>query len=127
MPDGWEVHDGRDGSLTIQTPNADIVAVFDSQTKGVTNSATAKEAVTALKNATAETTGYTDFREITSVQKMQLSPQIEAVGAKYHAKFPSGEPCIYIVAVFAPSGVNYCTFEMSIKDYCPRPIGSARR
>ena len=52
---------------------------------------------------------------IEKVQEMQLSPGIKAFAAKYHAKFPSGEPCIYIVAIFTPDGSKYCSAELSIK------------
>ena len=114
-PDGWDVHHGNDGSLTVQTPDATVVAVFDYRIKGVKNAATAKEAVTVQKDRTVETTGFTDLRVIEDVQEMQLSPRIKAFAAKYHAKFPSGEPCIYIVAIFSPDGAKYCSAELSIK------------
>lgn len=99
----------------IQTPDASIVAVFDGPLKGVTNAATAKKAVGLQLKATAEQTGFTDFHEIAGVQEMQLTPAIDAVGAKYHAKFPSGEPCIYIVAIFSPKGSSYFSVELSVK------------
>ena len=115
VPDGWQVHKESDGALIIQNEDASVVAVFDSRIKGVKDFATQKEAVTLQTKRTAETTGYTDLREIEPVQKMQLSEKITSVGAKYHAKFPTGEPCIYIVAIFAPKGSKYCSMEMSIK------------
>lgn len=114
VPAGWQVHYDGEGPLTIQTPDAAVVAVFDS-VKGVEDDATAKQAVGAQKKATAETTGFTDFREINPVQKMQLSPGIEAMCGRYHAKFPSGEPCIYIVAIFSPNDSNYFSAELSVK------------
>ncbi|MFN2476428.1 MAG: hypothetical protein ABR526_08835 [Chthoniobacterales bacterium] len=115
VPAGWQVHYDGEGPLIIQTPDASIVAVFDGALKGVTNAATAKKAVGVQMKATAETTGFTDFREIEGVQEMQLTPAIDAMGAKYHAKFPSGEPCIYIVAIFAPKDADYFSAELSVK------------
>lgn len=114
-PDGWDVHHGDDGSLTVQTPDANVVAVFDYRIKGVKDAATAQEAVIVQKDKTVETTGFTDLRVIEKVQEMRLSPEIKAFAAKYHAKFPSGEPCIYIVAIFSPDGSKYCSAELSIK------------
>ena len=99
----------------MQTPDTSIVAVFDGALRGVTNAATAEEAVGVQMKATAETTGFTDFREIAGVQEMQLTPSINAMGAKYHAKFPTGEPCIYIIAIFSPSGSKYFSMEISVK------------
>ena len=49
------------------------------------------------------------------VQPMQLNGRIDGVGAQYQAKFPSGEPCIYLVIFFAPSGPDYCSMELSVK------------
>ena len=115
VPAGWQVHYEGEGPLTIQTSDAAIVAVFDARLKGMEDAATAKQALAVQKKATAETTGFTDFREITAAQKMQLSPGITAIGAQYHAKFPTGEPCIYTVAIFSPNGSDYCSAEFSIK------------
>lgn len=67
-------------------------------------------------------TEFTDFREIDPVQKMQLSPGIEAMCGRYHAKFPGGEPCIYIVAIFTPNGSSYYSAELSVK---PRALAPA--
>ncbi len=115
VPAGWQVHYEGDGPLMIQTPDASVVAVFDGALKGVTDAATAKEAVGVQVKATAKTTGFTDFREIAGVEEMQLTPSINAMGAKYHAKFPSGEPCIYIVAIFSPDDEHYFSAELSVK------------
>lgn len=115
VPEDWQVHAEDDGALTVQTSDVSVVAVFDSRVKGVKNAATAKEAVAAQKKATAGTTGFTDFREIRPIQEMKLSPTISGFGAQYHAKFPTGEPCIYMIVVFTPDGEKYCTMEMSIK------------
>lgn len=115
VPSGWEVHYDGDGALMIQTADASVVAVFDGALKGVTDAATAKMAVGAQLKATAKTTGFTDFREIAGVEEMQLTRSINAMGTKYHAKFPSGEPCIYIVAIFSPDYSHYFSAEISVK------------
>jgi hypothetical protein len=115
VPAGWQVHYEGDSPLMIQTPDASVVAVFDGALKGVTNAATAKDAVGVQIKATAKTTGFTDFREIAGIGEMQLTPSINAMGAKYHAKFPSGEPCIYIVAIFSPDDTHYFSAELSVK------------
>jgi hypothetical protein len=115
VPKGWKVNNEPDGPLTIQNADSSVVAVFDSRIKGVKNLASAKEAVALQTKLTAETTGFTDIREIKPVQEMPLNERIAGAGAQYHAKFPGGEPCIYIVAVFAPDGRHYCSMEMSVK------------
>lgn len=115
VPDGWKINDTPDGPLMIQNEDRSVVAVFDSRIKGVKDLATAKEAVALQTKLTAETTGFTDLKEIKPVQEMPLNERIAGAGAQYHAKFPGGEPCIYIVAVFAPDGTHYCSMEMSVK------------
>ena len=114
VPDGWAVRQSG-GPLMMQNADASVVAVFDGAIRGVTNLATAKEAVRKQTKLTAEATGYTDLKEITSVRKMQLNERIEGVGAHYSAKLPGGQPVIYIVMMFTPDGKNYCSMEFSIK------------
>jgi len=114
-PEGWKVFQEPDGPLTIQNEEVSVVAVFDSRVKGVNDLATAKEAVALQIKMTAETTGFTDMKAIKPVQSMQLNERIDGVGAQYHAKFPNGEPCIYLVIFFAPNGTNYCSMELSVK------------
>ena len=114
VPDGWAVRQSG-GPLMMENADASVVAVFDGAIRGVTNLATAKEAVRKQTKLTAETTGYTDMKEITSARKMQLNEQIEGVGAHYSAKLPGGQPVIYIVMMFTPDGKNYCSMEFSIK------------
>ena len=115
VPEGWAFRQNGDGPLMMQNADASVVAVFDGAIKGVKNLATAKEAVRKQTKLTAETTGYTDLKEITSVRKMKLNEQIDGAGAQYHAKLPSGQPVIYIVMMFTPDGKNYCSMEFSIK------------
>lgn len=115
VPDDWQVHLDGKGPLMVQTEDLSVVAVFDSRLSGVKDLATAKEAVAVQKKETAKTTGYTDFREISPIKEMKLNDRINAVGAQYHAKLPTGEPCIYIVAIFSPDGTNYCSAEISVK------------
>ena len=114
VPDGWAVRQSG-GPLMMQNADASVVAVFDGAIRGVKNLATAKAAVRKQSKLTAETTGYTDLKEITSVRKMTLNERIEGAGAHYSAKLPSGQPVIYIVMMFAPDGKNYCSMEFSIK------------
>jgi hypothetical protein len=114
VPDGWAVPNSG-GPLVMQNADASVVAVFDGAIRGVKDLATAKEAVRKQTKATAETTGYTDLKEITSVRAMKLNEQIDGAGAHYHAKLPGGQPVIYIVMMFTPDGKNYCSMEFSIK------------
>ena len=115
VPEGWAVRNEPDGPLMIQNEDVSVVMVFDSRLRGVDDLATAKEAAALQVKKTVETTGFTDLREIRGVQEMQLNDEIKGVGAQFHAKFPSGEPCIYMVMIFAPDGANYCSAEFSIK------------
>ena len=115
VPEGWAVRQSGGGPLMMQNADASVVAVFDGAIRGVKNLATAKEAVRKQTKLTAETTGYTDLKEITSVRKMTLNDAIEGAGAHYSAKLPSGQPVIYIVMMFTPDGKNYCSMEFSIK------------
>lgn len=48
VPAGWQVHYDGEGPVTIQTPDAAVVAVFDG-VKGVEDDATAKQAVRSEK------------------------------------------------------------------------------
>ena len=114
VPDGWAVRQSG-GPLMMQNADASVVAVFDGAIRGVKDLATAKEAVRKQTKLTAETTGYTDLKEVTSVRKMKLNEEIEGAGAHYSAKLPSGQPVIYIVMMFTPDGKNYCSMEFSIK------------
>jgi hypothetical protein len=114
VPEGWAVRNSG-GPLMMQNADVSVVAVFDSRIRGVKNLATAKEAVRAQIKMTAQTTGYTDLKEITSVREMKLNEEINGVGAHYHAKLPTGQPVIYIVMMFTPDGKNYCSIEFSIK------------
>ena len=114
VPEGWAVRRSG-GPLMMQNADASVVAVFDGAIRGVKNLATAKEAVRKQTKLTAETTGYTDLKEITSVREMKLNERIEGAGAHYSAKLPSGQPVIYIVMMFTPDGKNYCSMEFSIK------------
>ena len=115
VPEGWAVRQSDGGPLMMQNADATVVAVFDGAIRGVKNLATAKEAVRKQTSLTAETTGYTDLKEITSVRAMKLNEQIDGAGAHYSAKLPSGQPVIYIVMMFTPDGKNYCSMEFSIK------------
>ena len=115
VPDGWAVRQSDSGPLMMQNADASVVAVFDGAIRGVKNLATAKEAVRKQTRLTAETTGYTDLKEITSVRKMKLNEQIDGAGAQYSAKLPGGQPVIYIVMMFTPDGKNYSSMEFSIK------------
>ena len=114
VPEGWAVRQSG-GPLMMQNADASVVAVFDGAIRGVKDIATAKEAVRKQTKVTAETTGYTDLKEITSVREMKLNEQIDGAGAHYHAKLPGGQPVIYIVMMFTPDGKNYCSMEFSIK------------
>ncbi len=114
VPEGWAVRQAG-GPLMMQNADASVVAVFDGPIRGVKNLATAKEAVRKQTKLTAETTGYTDLKEITSVREMKLNDRIDGAGAHYHAKLPGGQPVIYIVMMFTPDGKNYCSMEFSIK------------
>ena len=114
VPEGWAVRNSG-GPLMMQNADASVVAVFDGAIRGVKNLATAREAVRLQTKKTAEATGYTDLKEITSVRKMKLNQQIDGAGAHYSAKLPSGQPVIYIVMMFTPDGKNYCSMEFSIK------------
>ena len=114
-PEGWKVFQEPAGPLTIQNEDVSVVAVFDGRVKGVKDVATAKEAVAFQIKMTSETTGFTDLKAIKPVQPMQLNERIDGVGAQYHAKFPNGEPCIYLVIFFAPNGTDYCSMEISVK------------
>ena len=114
VPEGWAVRNSG-GPLMMQNADASVVAVFDGAIRGVKNLATAKEAVRKQTRATAESTGYTDVKEITSVRAMKLNEQIDGAGAHYHARLPTGQPVIYIVMMFTPDGKNYCSMELSIK------------
>lgn len=115
VPDDWQVHLEGKGPLMVQAEDLSVVAVFDRRVRGVKDVATAKEAAAMQKQETVKTTGYTDFREISPIKEMKLNDRIDAVGAQYHAKLPTGEPCIYIVAIFSPDGTNYCSAEISVK------------
>jgi hypothetical protein len=115
VPEGWAFRQSGGGPLMMQNADVSVVAVFDGAIKGVKNLATAKEAVRKQIKLTAETTGYTDLTEITSVRGMKLNEEIDGAGAQYSAKLPSGEPVIYLVMMFAPDGKNYCSMEFSIK------------
>ncbi len=115
VPAGWEVHNEPDGPLTIQNSDASVVAVFDRRINGVTDAKTARAGVEKQMAETVKTTGYTDLRPIKTVGELRLNDEIDGVGAQYHAKFPSGEPCIYLVILFAPDGSHYCSGELSIK------------
>ena len=115
VPDGWAVRNEPDGPLMLQNGDATIVAVFDSRVTGVTDLATATEAVQMQKTKTAKQTGYTDLKVITSVREMQLNEEINGVGGHYSAKLPGGQPVIYIVMIFTPDGARYCSMEFSIK------------
>ena len=115
VPDDWQVNPERNGPLMVQTEDLSVVAVFDGPLRGVKDLATAKEAVAMQKKESAKSTGYTDFREIAPIKEMKLNERIDAVGAQYHAKLPSGQPCIYIVAIFSPDGTHYCSAELSVK------------
>jgi hypothetical protein len=114
VPEGWAVRNSG-GPLMMQNADATIVAVFAGAIGGVKDLATAKEAVRKQTKLTAETTGYTNLKEITSVRAMKLNEQIDGAGAHYHAKLPGGQPVIYIVMLFTPDGKNYCSMELSIK------------
>ena len=114
VPEGWAVRNSG-GPLMMQNADATVVAVFDGAIRGVKDLATAKEAVRKQAKMTAQTTGYTDLKEITSVRAMKLNEKIDGAGAHYHAKLPGGQPVIYIVMMFTPDGKNYCSMEFSIK------------
>ncbi len=114
VPEGWAVRQS-DGPLMMQNADVSVVTVFDGAIRGVKDLATAKEAVRMQTKMTAETNGYTDLKEITSVREMKLNERIDGAGAHYSAKLPSGQPVIYIVMMFAPDGKNYCSMEFSIK------------
>lgn len=114
VPEGWDVRQAE-GPLMMQNADVSVVAVFDGAIRGVTDLATALEAVRKQTKLTAETNGYTDLKEVTSVREMKLNERIEGAGAHYSAKLPSGQPVIYIVMMFTPDGKNYCSMEFSIK------------
>ena len=126
VPKGWAVRNSG-GPLMMQNADASVVAVFDGAIRGVKNLATAKEAVRLQTKKTADTTGYTDLKEITSVRKMKLNDQIDGAGAHYSAKLPSGQPVIYIVMMFSPDGKNYCSMEFSIKSDGLLPAAEKQR
>ena len=126
VPEGWAFRNSG-GPLMMQNADATVVAVFDGAIRGVKDLATAKEAVRKQTKATAETTGYTDLKEITSVRAMKLNEQIDGAGAHYHAKLPSGQPVIYIVMMFTPDGKNYCSMEFSIKSDGLLPAAEKQR
>lgn len=126
VPDGWAVRNSG-GPLMMQNADASVVAVFDGAIRGVKNLATAKEAVRKQTKLTAETTGYTDLKEITSVRAMKLNEQIDGAGAHYSAKLPSGQPVIYIVMMFTPDGKHYFSMEFSIKSDGLLPAAEKQR